>query len=80
MKSSSKIAIFSLLAWAAIGAIAGILFAPDKGSVTRTKLRHKAEDISDNLSDKYSYLKDEVKNMRNKMKTNKHETVEVNPE
>lgn len=80
MKSTSKIAIFSLIAGAAIGAICGILFAPDKGSVTRKKLRDKAEDLSDNLSEKYDYLKTEVKNMKSKLKTDKKQTVEANPE
>ncbi len=80
MKNTSKVAIFSLIAGAAIGAICGILFAPDKGSVTRKKLKDKAEDIGEDLSEKYNTLKKEVKNMKDKIKSNHGEKAEVNPE
>jgi gas vesicle protein len=80
MKNSSKIALFSFLAGAAAGAALGLLFAPDKGSVTREKLRNKAKDLGDEISEKYDSLKDELKNMRHKMKTDKKEKVDVNPE
>jgi gas vesicle protein len=80
MKSTSKIAIISVIAGAAIGAALGILFAPDKGSVTRKKLKDKAEDLGDNLSDKYNVLKDEYKTLRDKMKSNHRHPAEVHPE
>ena len=71
---------FPLLPAQAIGAIAGILFAPDKGSVTREKLRDKAKDFSDNFNEKYENLKDELKHLKDKMKTNRKDRVEVTPE
>ena len=40
-----------LLIGAGIGAILGILFAPDKGSETRKKLTRKGEDLADNIKD-----------------------------
>ena len=80
MKSSSQIALFTFIAGAAVGAIAGILLAPDKGSVTRDKLKTKAKDLGENLNEKYDNLKDEFKHMRDRMKTDRKEKVEVSPE
>ena len=80
MKGSSKFVFFSFIAGAAIGAIAGILLAPDKGSVTREKLKNKAKDLSDNLTEKYDNMKDELKHMKDKLKTDRREKVEVTPE
>lgn len=54
--------IGALLVGAAIGGALGILFAPDKGSVTRKKLFSKGEELTDNLKDtlkeKYNGLMD----------------------
>lgn len=46
---------------AAAGAIAGILFAPDKGSSTRKKIAGKAGDITDSIKDSFSKFVDTVK-------------------
>ena len=78
MKSTSKIAIFSLIAGAAVGAVLGILYAPDKGSVTRKKLKDKAEDLGDKVSEKYDSFKNEMKNMKERMKTGHKQKAEVN--
>ena len=59
MKNYGKILI-ALGCGALIGAAAGILFAPDKGSETRKKIRDKANDLSGSLKkmkDKYSKSK-----------------------
>jgi len=56
MKNYGKILI-ALGCGALIGAAAGILFAPDKGSVTRKKIVDKANDLSGELKkmkDKYA--------------------------
>lgn len=45
---SSKILV-GFLAGAAVGALAGILFAPDKGSNTRRKIADKSGDIKDSV-------------------------------
>lgn len=46
--------IAAILAGAAIGAGIGILFAPDKGSKTRTKIKEGLDDATDNLKDSLS--------------------------
>lgn len=52
--------ILGLLAGAAVGAIAGILLAPGKGSETRKDLSKRGRDTVDNLKSKVSDLVDTV--------------------
>jgi gas vesicle protein len=53
--SSGKV-VLALLAGVATGAIAGILFAPAKGSKTRKRIVRKGEDLVDDLKDKFDEL------------------------
>ncbi|MEO7210197.1 MAG: YtxH domain-containing protein [Chitinophagaceae bacterium] len=59
--------IAGILAGAAAGAILGILFAPDKGEETRSKIASKSADMKDKfndfidgLCDKYESMKDNI--------------------
>ena len=53
--------LLGFVAGAAVGALAGILFAPDKGENTRKKIAHKAGDWTDAAKDSFSGLIDGVK-------------------
>jgi gas vesicle protein len=70
MKSTSSFLI-GLLSGAAIGAAIGILYAPDKGDVTRKKLARKAEDMKDEFDEKLdemkSYLNDSLGLVKDKV-------------
>ena len=54
MKSGKVLA--AVLLGAAVGAVLGILFAPDKGSETRKKISKKAGDINDTVRSKFNEL------------------------
>lgn len=58
---SNKKVFMGFMIGAAAGAIAGILFAPDKGSKTRKKIAGKAGDISDSVKDSFSKFIDTIK-------------------
>jgi gas vesicle protein len=50
---SSGRVFLGLLAGVAAGALLGVLFAPEKGSVTRRKIAKKSEDYVDDLKTKF---------------------------
>lgn len=54
--------IAAVLAGAAVGAIVGILFAPDEGTQTRKKIKDGYGSKRDELKDKISELTEQVKN------------------
>ncbi len=57
---SSKILV-GFLAGAAVGALAGILFAPDAGTNTRKKIASKSGDITDSVKNSFNDFIDGVK-------------------
>jgi gas vesicle protein len=65
--SSGKV-IIGVLAGAAIGATLGILFAPDKGSVTRKKIAKKSNGYVDDLEDKFNEFMETITEKYENMK------------
>lgn len=58
--NSGKV-LTGILAGFAAGAVIGILFAPDKGSVTRQKIADMKDDYADELKAKYDEMRDTVR-------------------
>ena len=53
--------LLGFLAGAAVGALAGILLAPDKGSETRKKISRKSGDLADSVKSSFNDFIDGVK-------------------
>ncbi len=62
----------AILAGAAIGAAAGVLFAPKKGSETRDNLSKKAKEVGDQLRSKKEDLKDKAKDKADEIRSAAH--------
>jgi gas vesicle protein len=58
--------VLGLLAGVAVGAVLGILFAPDKGTETRNKISKKSSDTVDEVKDKFDEL---LSGLTEKLKT-----------
>ena len=75
MKDSNGKMILGFLIGAALGAAAGILFAPDKGSATRKKIAKKAketgdtvkESVSEQIEDLKEFVSEKLGKMKKKM-------------
>ena len=52
--------LLGVLAGVAVGALLGVLFAPDKGWNTRKRISKKAEDITDDLREKLDEFVDSI--------------------
>lgn len=52
--------LVGVLAGVAVGALMGILFAPDKGTETRKKIVKKGEDYVEDLKEKFNGLIDDL--------------------
>lgn len=57
--STGKV-VLGTMAGVAVGAILGILFAPEKGSITRQKIRETGNDYADQLKSKYKEFGDSL--------------------
>lgn len=59
MKTSNV--LLGIVAGAAVGAVLGVLFAPDKGSNTRKKITKKGEEFVGGIKERANLLVDVVK-------------------
>lgn len=75
MSSSNGNGILALLVGAAIGVGLGILFAPDKGSKTREKIKDGFDDLKINLNNKLADSEEDVREKFSKTKGDLKDTV-----
>lgn len=59
----------ALLSGVAIGAIAGLLLAPDTGEETLRRVKDKARDFSDKFQDQFEEDTEELKDQAERIKT-----------
>ncbi len=59
MRTANKVLI-----GAAIGAIVGVLFAPNKGSITRRRLRRKGNQIRDKINDLKDVINEKIDTLK----------------
>jgi len=67
MNSTSKI-LTALAAGAALGLATGILFAPDKGSETRKKIKDKGRKLSDEVKNKINEGKEKANHLKDNLR------------
>lgn len=75
-KTDSTMPIVALLAGLAVGAVVGILFAPESGADTRGKISDKAGDLADNVKDKYQSAKEKLSSKADEATEIKDQVVE----
>lgn len=71
--STGKV-VLGTLAGLAIGAIAGILFAPEKGSTTRKQIMDKGDDYVDKFKSKFDEF---LQSLSNKVETTKRDAEDL---
>jgi gas vesicle protein len=74
MSNNTGNSVLALLLGAAIGAGVGILFAPDKGSKTREKIKDGLDDAKDNFKHQYE---DVTHQLTSKFAASKHDLEET---
>lgn len=76
MSTKNENGLLALLAGAAIGVTLGILFAPDKGSKTREKIKDGLDNLKDDAKSKWDSLEEETKERFSETKDNLKDSVE----
>ena len=76
MSNKNGNSLLALLAGAAIGVGLGILFAPDKGSKTREKIKDNLDDLKEEAKSKINSIEEGAKEKISKSKEELKETLE----
>ena len=76
MSNNTGNTLLALLTGAAIGAVIGILFAPDKGSNTREKMKDGFDDVKNELKNKLDDTSQELKDKFSTAKIDLEDTYE----
>jgi len=76
MSSRNGNSLIALLAGAAVGLGLGILFAPDKGSKTREKIKDGFDDFKDEVKNKFNAVEDGAKEKFSNTKEQIMESIE----
>ena len=74
MKTSNS--ILGVLGGIGIGVALGVLFAPDKGTETRKKIKNQGSDLSDEIKSKFDDLMDLLGNIVSKSESKGQEMME----
>ena len=74
MKNSDV--VVGILGGLAVGAILGILFAPDKGSNTRRKIAEKGTDLKDNLKGNFNDFVVSIEDQYSNFTSNAEDVIE----
>jgi gas vesicle protein len=75
MNNTGKV-FAAMLAGATAGAILGVLFAPEKGSKTRKKIKEKGVNFAGEVKDKFRKGKAKIDNLKEKFENNMKEKAE----
>lgn len=67
MEKSTKVLI-AVGSAVVLGSVLGILFAPDKGTATRKKIKDASDKLADNIRDRIQKGKDEIESIREGIK------------
>ena len=73
--SSYKL-LTGILVGAAAGAVLGILFAPDKGSETRKKIKEKGKDLGDAIRNRFGELEEAIADKYDNIRSEANELME----
>ena len=74
MKNSDV--VVGILGGLAVGAILGVLFAPDKGSNTRRKIAEKGTDLKDNIKGNFNDFVASIEDQYSNFTSNAEDVIE----
>ena len=76
MSNNAGNTLLAVLSGAVIGAGIGILFAPDKGTKTREKIKDGFDDVKNDLKHKFENVSEELKHKFSNAKSDLEDTYE----